>query len=311
MKNSNFGKSCREYFILKNKKIKFYFFLLLFLLFEIEIIGHNSKVKICLCTIGKEENRYIKEYIEHYRKYGVDKIFLYDNNNVDGEKFEEIIPEFIKKKYVEIINIRGKKAVQLKSFNHCYQKHLTKYNWFIFYDIDEFIFLRGIENLKYYLSQSKFNKCQVIQLNWVMHGDNNLLHYSNKSLKERFPEKSKSLNGTIDIKSIIRGNIKTNISSVHYLNPKLISCDGFGKIKKGHFINGKRDTQFYYIDHYYTKSTEEFIAKMMKGDVAWKKERRFEILPAYFDLNKITLEKIQYIENKTLIKLNKFKEKIE
>ena len=49
----------------------------------------------------------------------------------------------------------------------------------------------------------------------------------------------------------------------------------------------------------------------MKGDVAWKKERRFEILPAYFDLNKITLEKIQYIENKTLIKLNKFKEKIE
>ena len=45
----------------------------------------------------KNENRYIKEFVEHYKKYGVDKIFLYDNNNVDGERLENIIGEYIKR----------------------------------------------------------------------------------------------------------------------------------------------------------------------------------------------------------------------
>ena len=43
-------------------------------------------MKICVCTLAKNENRYIKEFVEHYKKYGVDKIYLYDNNDIDGEK---------------------------------------------------------------------------------------------------------------------------------------------------------------------------------------------------------------------------------
>ena len=194
--------------------------------------------------------------------------------------------------------------------NECYQNHFTKYNWFIFYDIDEFIFLDNIDNIKIYLSKSRFNKCQVIQLNWVIHSDNNFLYYNNKSLKERFPERSKSLNYSIDIKSIIRGSIKTNITSLHYLNPKLIACDGFGKIKKGIYFSKKRDYKKFYIDHYYTKSTEEFIEKMMKGCVASGRKKRLGIISNYFYINKITLEKINYIENKTLVNLNKYRRMI-
>ena len=53
-----------------------------------EIINFRivKNTKVCVCTPVKRENRYIKEYVEHYKKYGVDKIFLYDNNNVDGER---------------------------------------------------------------------------------------------------------------------------------------------------------------------------------------------------------------------------------
>ena len=32
------------------------------------------------------ENKYIREFVEFYEKHGVDKIFLYDNNDIDGEK---------------------------------------------------------------------------------------------------------------------------------------------------------------------------------------------------------------------------------
>ena len=66
--------------------------------------------KICICTLGKTENRYIKEFVDYYEKYGVDIIFLYDNNDNDGERFEEVIGNYInitlfnkRKKYLKLI----------------------------------------------------------------------------------------------------------------------------------------------------------------------------------------------------------------
>jgi ABC-type branched-subunit amino acid transport system substrate-binding protein len=69
----------------------------------------NSKV--CICTLGKEENKYIIEFIEYYKNMGVDKIYLYDNNNIDGEHFEEVIDNYIKSGFVEIVDCRGKKSL--------------------------------------------------------------------------------------------------------------------------------------------------------------------------------------------------------
>ena len=65
---------------------------------EKEIIKFRiiKNTKICTCTPVKNENRYIKEYVDYYKKYGVDKIFIYDNNEVDGERLENVISEYIK-----------------------------------------------------------------------------------------------------------------------------------------------------------------------------------------------------------------------
>lgn len=62
------------------------------------------------------------------------------------------------------------------------------------------------------MNDTRFNGCQKVQLNWKFHSDNNLLHYENRSLKERFPEiipqlKGKKTFGPIGIKTIVRGNI--------------------------------------------------------------------------------------------------------
>ena len=289
------------------KKIKI-IFLLIIIISLLNILINNHEYKICLCTIGKQENKYIIEYINYYKNFGVDKIFLYDNNAQNSEKFEDIIFEYINNGFVELINYRGEKKIQIKAFDDCYQKNYKKYNWLIFYDVDEFLYLKNYSNIKNFLKEPKFNKCQVIQLNWVMHTDNNLLHYQNKSVIERFPEIGKSLNNSIDIKSIIRGNLNTNIMSTHYLAPNLITCDGFGNKKEiNEYFSQKRDNKFYFINHYYTKSTEEFIEKMFKGD-AWNgNSRRFGIVSSYFEINKITREKINLIEEKTGMNLTKYK----
>ena len=75
----------------------------------------------------------------------------------------------------------------MKAFNHCYKQNQIKYDWFIFYDLDEFIHLNHYANIKNYLNQNHFAKCNIIYLNHIIHTDNNQLNYRNKSLFERFP----------------------------------------------------------------------------------------------------------------------------
>ena len=57
--------------------------ILCFILINYRIEG--NKTKICLCVIAKNENLYVKEYIEHYKKIGYNKIFIYDNNDKNGK----------------------------------------------------------------------------------------------------------------------------------------------------------------------------------------------------------------------------------
>lgn len=261
--------------ISKHKKLLLILFLSLFKeLFKLVIKIKNAKninkneIKICVCTVGKQENNYIKEFIEYYKNYGVDKIFLYDNNNINGESFDDIISEYTKINFVNLMNFRGQYRKQYKIYQDCYNNNYKKYDWLIFYDIDEYINLKNFKNIKDYLNQKKFNKCNSIYLNWIIHTDNNLIYYDNRTLCKRFPKIIYD-NSYCYGKTIIRGNLKgINIKSCHLLDKGIQRCNGFGKIYKYSKIrcNKSEYNDYYYIDHYMFKSTEEFMNKINRGD---------------------------------------------
>ena len=273
-----------------------------------------NNIKICMCTIGKQENLYVREFISHYKNYGVDKIFIYDNNEIIGEHFESVIMDYIDNGLVEIIDFRGKNRSQLKAYQDCLNKNLNKYNWLMFYDMDEFIYLKDYNNIKLYLNRKLFDKCQTIQLNLLFHTDGDNLYYNNKPLIERFKETIIKKSETF--KSIIRGNINIKIDDIHNLNKTLLSCNSFGKFNMkdkfaGLLIN-KTDFKFYYIDHFCFKSTEEFINKINRGDAHTGKTLRKKMIKIrwYFERNKITSQKIDLIENYTKLNLSEYRKKI-
>jgi hypothetical protein len=53
-------------------------------------------------------------------------------------------------------------------------------------DMDEFLYLVEDNSLNDYLNNNNFEKCDFIKFNWAISTDNNLLHYDNRSLFERF-----------------------------------------------------------------------------------------------------------------------------
>ena len=319
-----------KYTLYKSSKyILIFFFLVILYTYFGEIIFYNifksifpnfikkQKKEICICTLGKEENKYIKHFVEHYKNLGVDKIFLYDNNDKNGENFEDVLSEYIKEGFIEILNYRGKIAPQLKVFEHCYNKYQSVYDWIIFFDIDEFIHLSNYTNIKKFLHEKKFDKCKLIYFNCVRHTDNDLLYYDSRPLEERFPIIHWN-SSMYTLKSIIRGNITNHIkfTTTHWLNRGLKKgCNVFGKfvhptwkVQLGDSINHPK-YKMYYIDHYCFKSTEEYINKINKGDgeFGFKKRIKMHKIQLYFEYNRITLKKINYIENKTGLNLEEYK----
>ena len=291
--------------------------ILLFILY-IYLLDYSNKIvlfksykiynmKVCVCTLGKNENLYIKEFVEHYKKYGIDKIYLYDNNDIDGEKFDDVIGEYVENDFVEIIDWRGVKGTSTYYgiMNSCYQSFQDQYDWLIFYEIDEFLYLKNYKNIKSYLISNKFNKCESIQLNWVHMSDNNQIFYENKTLTERFQEKGKNVvknnfNKICFVKTMIRGHLKNiNIVHNHLLSKKVKACDGFGrKSRIQGILRLNPDYEYNYIMHYYTKSTQEFIDKMNRGDLLRGNDKKIIdwAIEKYFYINKITLQKIEYLK---------------
>jgi hypothetical protein len=200
----------------------------LLFLFGIIIFHKKIDIKVALCTMGKNENLYVKEFISYYFKLGIDKIFIYDNNDLNSEKISDMIDSQYKE-YVKIYQTKNLKIFnQSQAFTDCYEKYKNKFNWILMVDMDEFLYIKR-DKLKKYLLKPVFKKCDFIKFQWVIPTDNNHLYYENKSLFERFKgpyKKSKY------IKSIIRGNISRLKYWIHspIKSPyKNISCNNIGK----------------------------------------------------------------------------------
>lgn len=137
---------------------------------------------------------------------------------------------------MKVLNWRGKVEIQKKAINDCYKKYYKIYNWFLFFDLDEYLYINKEQNLKKFLNNKKFLNCQIIYFNELIHTDNDHLFYENESLKKRFPKTLKTYNKSA-IKFIIRGNISNIYLGIHIVHKKLNNYLFFIFISKFNFIS--------------------------------------------------------------------------
>ena len=268
-KQYNFKYIKNSYYIRKILKK-----LLLIIIFSIFFKYKNKQTRICLCTIGKNENLYAKEFLNHYKKLGFNHIYIYDNNNNKSESFFDFLREDIKEGFISIIDYIGYRGKynnsQREAYYDCYKKNKRKYDWLSFFDFDEFLILKN-QTIQEFLDDNIFKNCQIIKINWLYYTSNKeLLYYEKKPLQIRFnkPENHNSANR--HIKSIVRGNLKGNYWK-NWLNPhsssnNYLSCSSSGKIVDSNtaFIDPP-DYKHAFLKHFGIKSFEEFCYKLKKG----------------------------------------------
>ena len=233
--------------------------------------------KTILCSIAKKENLYIKEFVEHYFTIGINKIVIYDNNDETGEKMDQILNEYIERGYIDIINYRGKKGAQMLSFNDCYSKNKNLFDWIMFFDIDEYLILNEYKNINNFLRNKKYKECDVIQINWVIFDDNDLISYDNRPLNIRFTRPLyKQIVENRYVKSISRTYVNLKWVDPHSPSGKFNVCNINGKktinesvMKTNIALQSKLKKP--YLKHFKYKTVEEYYGeKLYKGSVYYE-----------------------------------------
>ena len=190
---------------------KIFILIILIIFISLTHIYKKINLKVALCTMGKKENLYIKEFVDYYLNLGIDHIFIYDNNDPNSEKISDVINKSYKNKVTIFENIADKITSQPIAFTNCYKENKYNYDWVFMIDIDEYLILKN-DSLKNYLSNEIFKNCDFIKIHWVVATDNNILHYDKRPLLKRF--KGPFLNDT-HIKTFLRGNIEQLKYDIH------------------------------------------------------------------------------------------------
>lgn len=264
-------------------------------------------MKVCLVCIGRLENKYIREYIEHYNNLGVDKIFLYDNNYDGEERFEDVIDDYISEGLVDVIDYRNKSYCQLEAYEECYNLHRNEYDWFIFADCgDEYLYLEGFDKISDFLRQSKFDQYDVIHVNRMMYGDNGLVEYDDRKLVERFPEPIMPFNAYFrsikpendNVSSIVRGGLANCYwrTTPHTPTNVLRCCDAAGNKRKSISVYQDYDFTCAHFKHYITKTIQEWLEIKVKRGYPDKNKDYFQqndALELFFKCNEKTDEKME------------------
>lgn len=230
-------------------------------------------MKVTICCIAKCENNYIKEWVNYHLSLGFSHIYIYDNNNLDGE---EIKPLFIDCDNVSIINCRGEHAYQNKAYTSFYKSYGNQYDWIAYIDIDEFITFSeksAIHNIDEFLCRFD-DKVEIIHLNWMNYGDNDHIDIEDYNVLNRFlvpldynQKVQYDFPENYHVKSIIKGGLDIGNTSITVHTPKdgkFIVVDASGNPCENDYFK-PYDYSVAYIRHYVTKTIYEWLLKISRG----------------------------------------------
>jgi hypothetical protein len=253
------------------------------------------------------ENKYIREWIEHYKMINVDNIIIYDNNDIDGEKITDVIDDYIKSGYVIVEDCRCKENYQCIAYINCFNKYRSIYDWICYFDCDEFL---ETDDIKKFLNNNIFNEFVCIRIPWKMYTDSNIVEVNDDFSIKRFKEYHKHRG----CKSIVntKYNIGNNMTPHGPLNVKACDPDGNLCQTKDLFMCDSIIDKNYqiWLNHYMLKTIDEYIhykQKRLYPDQSKESAKAKLTIKRFFIFNELTEDKIDYLKKQSIkVNINEF-----
>lgn len=215
--------------------------------------------KTIISTQVKDENPYLNEWIVYHLGIGVDHIVIYDNlsdppvTNLWGDKVT-VIP--------------NPRIFDIVSENIPHFETLSRFDceWMARIDIDEFIVLYQHDNINDILIN--YTDYGGLGINWRIYGSSGHLQKPNGNVRDsylwRVPDTYRGINGgNSHVKTIVNSKYCIAIDHPHFpVSVRPVVNEDYAVIPDA-FTESSRKLAV--INHYVTKSREEWIYKTTRG----------------------------------------------
>lgn len=234
----------------------------------VDKLKKNYDYNLAVVAIVKDEAPYIREWIEYHKLVGVDKFYIYDNESSDNLK--EVLSSYILNGEVEYMYYPGHR-VQCEVYNFATKRVKFNCKYVAYIDIDEFILpIDADKKVPSIVDEvlTLYPKAAGLAVQWLMFGS---------SGHKRKPEGLVIENYTKCAEQLFHENMYVKTIA----NPRRISCfvdphapcfyrsfcniTSDGNVVKGSVTGESRCYELIRVNHYFTKSYEEFIAKRNRG----------------------------------------------
>lgn len=265
-----------------------------------------KKYNVSICAIFKDEGQYLKEWIEYHILIGVEHFYLYNNNSSDN--YNVVLHDYIIDGSVTLIDWPYNQA-QMEAYRDCIEKYRSESNWIGFIDIDEFVVPRKQNTITELLDDYRIYP--AVLLYWRLFGSSGKIDRKRDGLVtedftvcwNKYDEVGKCFYNT---SYEFDAGFKRNQSLHHYMWPKYkglyyppYNIDKIAVPRK-HINKLKSDDIIAQINHYFTKTYNEYLEKKSKGDVFFKINPHDE---EYFYRHEMKCTSVDFSIYRFLIKL--------
>ena len=222
--------------------------------------------QLSICAIAKNEHLGLREWVAYHRVVGVDHFFIYDNDS--QIPISETLAREIATGYVTCIPFPGLSR-QMPSYTDCLRRYGDNSKYIAFIDCDEFLVPKQTDNIIDVLQKYPFSYYVAgLQVNWILFGSSGHLTPPEGLVIENYTQStSKDWADNLHTKAIVQPTYTVRAgSNPHYF----IYKPGYWAIgENSQMVFGAFSTvhcnDWIQINHYTTKSLQEFEAKITKG----------------------------------------------
>jgi hypothetical protein len=215
---------------------------------------------LSMCAIYRWEGPYLREWVAFHKLMGVERFFLYDNRSED-DHLEALAP-YLRDGTVELTQwplFPG----QVQAYTDCVERHREDSRWIAFVDIDEFLFSPTGRPLPEVLA--RYERWPGVGVNRVTFGTSGhehrqpglVLENYTRRIELRKPVKT-AMKSIVDPRRVVRG-----LGPHHFEYGSGFAVDEAENPLEAQFtVTDSCDVLR--VNHYFTRSEEERVAKMAR-----------------------------------------------
>eukprot|EP01031_Cornospumella_fuschlensis_P029960 gene29960-36184_t len=249
-------------------------FFVLLLVIHLALAAYHTDEYLAICAVGKFEVD-IVEWVEYHYRLGVQKFYIFDNSPREYLQMLKDVHPYIMRRVVQYARISNQTLAQPQklAYHTCHKYYRHKHQFMAFIDMDEFVVVTQ-PTLSLATLLRRYEPYGALALTWMMFSSSGRLSKPPGGVIQHYFKCYRATH----VKLIVN---MQRFKSGKFLNPHEAVLDkGYPAVTEKFLPvttfqtrKGENSFDLVYLNHYVTKSAEDFANKNARG-AGWAADKK-------------------------------------